>query len=88
MARRIHTDLTYEMTDDMGNSYKNKLDLLRRSCLNKFKADQRGVQITANIAKVVKGLVEIESQGIVKVGVKVKVVVVGLFLLTLNGQRR
>ena len=48
----------YEMYDNLGGTYETHLNLLRILCLNKFKADQRGVQTTSNICNVVMGLVD------------------------------
>ena len=58
VAQHIRMDLTYEMYNNLGDAYKTQLDLIQRLCLDKFKADQRGVQIMANISNVVKGLVD------------------------------
>ena len=58
MAQRIRRDVTYGMYDNMGDALKTQLDLLWRSSLDKFKADQRGVQITVNVSNVIKGLVD------------------------------
>ena len=58
MAQRIRRDVTYGMYNNMGDALKTQLDLLWRSSLDKFKADQRGVKITVNVANVIKGLVD------------------------------
>mmetsp|Transcript_405 Transcript_405/g.894 ORF Transcript_405/g.894 Transcript_405/m.894 type:complete len:561 (-) Transcript_405:250-1932(-) len=57
VAKRARKDLKYELYDDLSDLYEAQLALLKQACLDQFKADQRGVRITANLPNDVEELV-------------------------------
>lgn len=61
VAKRIRSDLVEGMYADLCDLYEGQLGLLRAACLDRFKANLKGVRITANLPNDVETLVKDSS---------------------------